>query len=382
MGRSIGRGDPRNHRGPAGSTQGRTARFDHVRMSRNSWKFVRIGPKIRFTHQGGFFFREIPIFPVQFRGGSVTLVLTRSDWPRLARWGAARVMGRVVPLATNYQRIPIHLSRRGTRGLRSEVHPRPRAACLPRTDPTSKTGDAMTIRNRRAFTLIELLVVIAIIAVLIALLLPAVQAAREAARRAQCVNNLKQIGLAIHNYHQALNTLPPGDLTNVWADFGATVMLLPYMEQQPLYNSINFNWTLSPAQPRLPGEHDGPVRLPRQPELPLRHRPPDHGLGPLQLRPQLRGDPPRLQPEPRRLGGPVRDGLLQHDPRQTTRPAPREARSGARSRSPASSTARATRPATRSGSRGSATTSPSSPSTTSGRARPCTRASRPGRPTP
>ncbi len=104
-------------------------------------------------------------------------------------------------------------------------------------------------RTRRGFTLIELLVVIAIIAVLIALLLPAVQAAREAARRAQCVNNLKQIGLGIHNYHQALNTIPPADLTNVWADFSSNVFLLPYMEQQPLYNAINFAWQLFPASP-------------------------------------------------------------------------------------------------------------------------------------
>ncbi len=68
----------------------------------------------------------------------------------------------------------------------------------------------MQPKLRHAFTLIELLVVIAIIAVLIALLLPAVQAAREAARRAQCVNNLKQIGLALHNYHAATNSFPLG----------------------------------------------------------------------------------------------------------------------------------------------------------------------------
>ena len=68
-------------------------------------------------------------------------------------------------------------------------------------------------RPRRGFTLIELLVVIAIIAVLIALLLPAVQAAREAARRAQCINNLKQLGLAVHNYHTIVNSSPAGDVS-------------------------------------------------------------------------------------------------------------------------------------------------------------------------
>ncbi len=96
-------------------------------------------------------------------------------------------------------------------------------------------------RRSRGFTLIELLVVIAIIAVLIALLLPAVQAAREAARRAQCVNNLKQIGIALHNYHDVVGRLPDGHFGTGWNDWSASVMLLPYMEQTQLYNAINFN---------------------------------------------------------------------------------------------------------------------------------------------
>ena len=103
----------------------------------------------------------------------------------------------------------------------------------------------MVSRNRRGFTLIELLVVIAIIAVLIALLLPAVQAAREAARRAQCTNNLKQIGLALHNYHSAINSLPWGD-GPWWIEWSAHTLLLPYMEQGPIYNAINFA-TRSPS---------------------------------------------------------------------------------------------------------------------------------------
>jgi prepilin-type N-terminal cleavage/methylation domain-containing protein/prepilin-type processing-associated H-X9-DG protein len=100
-------------------------------------------------------------------------------------------------------------------------------------------------RRRRGFTLIELLVVIAIIAVLIALLLPAVQAAREAARRIQCVNNLKQIGLALHNYMSSIGTFPPGRFNshiagngNVWGGYS---QLLPYLEQQGISNSFNFS---------------------------------------------------------------------------------------------------------------------------------------------
>lgn len=98
-------------------------------------------------------------------------------------------------------------------------------------------------QTRRAFTLIELLVVIAIIAVLIALLLPAVQQAREAARRSQCKNNLKQLGLALHNYHDTANTLPPGFIANAVTananNWGWNVMLLPGLDQGPLYNLIS-----------------------------------------------------------------------------------------------------------------------------------------------
>jgi prepilin-type N-terminal cleavage/methylation domain-containing protein/prepilin-type processing-associated H-X9-DG protein len=107
--------------------------------------------------------------------------------------------------------------------------------------------------NRRGFTLIELLVVIAIIAVLIALLLPAVQAAREAARRAQCVNNMKQIGIALHNYHDTNGAFPPGALIRYLlgnpsstaynnGDCSVHVRILPYIEQSALYNAANMNF--------------------------------------------------------------------------------------------------------------------------------------------
>jgi prepilin-type N-terminal cleavage/methylation domain-containing protein/prepilin-type processing-associated H-X9-DG protein len=125
------------------------------------------------------------------------------------------------------------------------------------------------LRSRiRAFTLIELLVVIAIIAILIALLLPAVQQAREAARRSSCKNNLKQVGLALHNYHDTYKIFPPAALytqavyaagrlgasgsngNDLCDQFGPSwmVMILPQMEQKPLYDRFNFNVGINNAQ--------------------------------------------------------------------------------------------------------------------------------------
>jgi len=115
------------------------------------------------------------------------------------------------------------------------------------------------MRSRRGFTLIELLVVIAIIAVLIALLLPAVQAAREAARRSQCVNNLKQMGLALYNYESTHSGYPFAGANYGWCTAGVpanhtgeTMMnlnglatLLPYLEQKPIFDTLNFSLPMS-----------------------------------------------------------------------------------------------------------------------------------------
>jgi len=115
-------------------------------------------------------------------------------------------------------------------------------------------------QRHRGFTLIELLVVIAIIAVLIALLLPAVQAAREAARRMQCVNNLKQFGIAMHNYHDTVGTFPIGAMgvrspklyANVGDPTGAinrrtwAFMILPYLEKGSIFQAINFSLPFNP----------------------------------------------------------------------------------------------------------------------------------------
>ncbi len=124
---------------------------------------------------------------------------------------------------------------------------------------TRRLRSTPTTRTRVGFTLIELLVVIAIIGVLVALLLPAVQQAREAARRSQCKNNLKQIGVALHNYLDTHRVFPPGYLYEPGAQnenamgFGWGAMTLPFLDQSPLYAQFNWNlplWDIANEFPR------------------------------------------------------------------------------------------------------------------------------------
>ena len=119
----------------------------------------------------------------------------------------------------------------------------------------------MKATSSKAFTLIELLVVIAIIGVLIALLLPAVQQAREAARRTQCRNNLKQIGLAYHNYHDTFNTFPPGIVSRIPNNITSSeagcwawgTYILPMVDQAGLYNALNTGGQYPEAVAATPG---------------------------------------------------------------------------------------------------------------------------------
>src|SRR5262245_738311 len=98
----------------------------------------------------------------------------------------------------------------------------------------------MSRSNRHAFTLVELLVVIAIIGVLVALLLPAVQSARESARRMSCQNNLKQVSLAVHNYHDTNRSLPPASTNTALSGSSGFAAILPFIEQAALYSQYDF----------------------------------------------------------------------------------------------------------------------------------------------
>lgn len=147
----------------------------------------------------------------------------------------------------------------------------------------------LTSHRRSGFTLIELLVVIAIIAVLVALLLPAVQQARESARRTQCRNNLKQIALALHNYHDAHRVFPPGAVVRAFASDGCmagnlragstghgaswTVMILPYVDEAARYQEFNFG---APFHYEVALQHGGTNGPFQRKSLPKLHCPSSH----------------------------------------------------------------------------------------------------------
>ena len=134
------------------------------------------------------------------------------------------------------------------------------------------------VAKKRAFTLVELLVVIAIIGILIGLLLPAVQAAREAARRMSCSNNIKQMGLAFHNYHDTLSSFPPGKITDVKSNgvdmgnyFGWAALLLPYCEQQNVQQLVDFKQKVYETKNQEAGQTQLPMYLcPSDPDRDVR----------------------------------------------------------------------------------------------------------------
>jgi prepilin-type N-terminal cleavage/methylation domain-containing protein len=147
----------------------------------------------------------------------------------------------------------------------------------------------MPCRRRWGFTLIELLVVIAIIAVLISLLLPAVQQAREAARRIQCKNNLKQIGLALHNYLDAYSTLPPSFCFSTAGSWSVHGRILPYMEQASAFSQVRLD--LDWANPINEATHVAQLKVPSYscPSDPNSDRMHDAGPGEGDIRPQNYG---------------------------------------------------------------------------------------------